>query len=75
MMVLRRWLSRGLIALARIYQRVISPWLPPACRFQPSCSEYFIESVKKRGPIVGAWRGLWRVCRCGPWSKGGYDPP
>ncbi|HBU38619.1 MAG TPA: membrane protein insertion efficiency factor YidD, partial [Planctomycetaceae bacterium] len=45
------------------------------CRFRPSCSRYFQESVKKYGPLRGTWKGLNRICRCHPWNRGGYDPP
>jgi hypothetical protein len=65
-----------LIFGVRCYQTLIRPLLPSGlCRFRPGCSEYFIESVKKYGPVCGAARGCWRLCRCGPWSAGGYDPP
>jgi putative membrane protein insertion efficiency factor len=71
-----RRLSAGTIVLGvRIYQRCLRPVLPPACRFQPSCSEYMIQAVAKYGPVRGAWRGVCRICRCHPWSRGGYDPP
>jgi uncharacterized protein len=68
-------LSFVLIVLVRGYQYLIRPILPPACRFQPSCSEYFILAVRKHGPVVGAAKGVWRVCRCNPFSEGGWDPP
>jgi len=64
-----------LIVTARFYQKFISPMLGPHCRFSPSCSEYFIESVRKYGAIRGTCRGIWRICRCNPWNPGGYDPP
>lgn len=64
-----------LIKLVRAYQVLISPWLPPACRFTPSCSAYFIEAVRKYGPWLGAWKGLLRICRCHPFHPGGHDPP
>jgi putative membrane protein insertion efficiency factor len=72
---LRHWLSSLLILGVRGYQVCIRPLLPPMCRYQPSCSQYFILAVQKYGPIRGAWRGTMRICRCHPWSKGGYDPP
>jgi uncharacterized protein len=68
-------LSAVLILLVRGYQWCIRPILPPACRFQPSCSEYMILAVRKYGPLRGAWRGVRRICRCHPWHPGGYDPP
>jgi uncharacterized protein len=64
-----------LIVSVRVYQVVLSPLLPPACRYYPSCSEYFILAVRKHGPVLGSWRGLCRICRCNPWYPGGYDPP
>lgn len=64
-----------LIGLVRLYQWLISPVLGQRCRFVPSCSEYFIESVRKYGVIRGSLRGVWRICRCHPWNPGGYDPP
>jgi uncharacterized protein len=67
--------ARLLIGLVRLYQFLISPMLGQRCRFEPSCSVYFIESVRKYGAIRGTCRGVWRICRCNPWNSGGYDPP
>ncbi|MBM4071384.1 MAG: membrane protein insertion efficiency factor YidD [Planctomycetes bacterium] len=64
-----------LIFPVRFYQIVIGPLLPKMCRFHPSCSEYCIEAVHKHGPVRGACKGVWRICRCNPWNRGGYDPP
>jgi putative membrane protein insertion efficiency factor len=64
-----------LIALVRGYQALISPLIGPVCRFEPSCSQYFIGAVQKYGAIRGAAKGVWRICRCHPWNRGGYDPP
>ncbi|MBL9165557.1 MAG: membrane protein insertion efficiency factor YidD [Planctomycetaceae bacterium] len=64
-----------LIAAVRGYQLGISPFLGARCRFQPTCSQYFIEAVKKYGAIRGGWRGLRRIGRCHPWGGSGYDPP
>ncbi len=64
-----------LIGVVRLYQWLISPMLGRRCRFEPSCSVYFIESVRKYGVIRGACRGIGRICRCHPWNPGGYDPP
>jgi putative membrane protein insertion efficiency factor len=64
-----------LIAMVRLYQLTLSPILGRQCRFQPTCSTYFIESVRKYGAIRGAWRGVLRICRCNPFHPGGYDPP
>ena len=71
----RGLVSGFLIAGVRFYQVFLRPLLPPLCRFQPSCSEYFIEAVRKHGPVCGACKGAWRICRCNPWSAGGWDPP
>ncbi len=68
-------MSRGIIiALVKAYQRTISQMLKPSCRFYPSCSEYMIQSVEKYGAPRGVAKGLWRILRCNPFSKGGYDP-
>lgn len=64
-----------LIGMVRAYQMTLSPILGRHCRFQPTCSVYFIESVRKYGAIRGAWRGALRICRCNPFHPGGYDPP
>ena len=63
-----------LIGIARFYQGAISPLLGVHCRYMPSCSEYFIQSVRRRGFVVGTLGRLWRICRCHPLAKGGYDP-
>jgi len=59
----------------RFYQLVLGPLLPKVCRFHPSCSDYFIQAVEKYGPLRGSAKGMWRICRCNPWNRGGYDPP
>ena len=64
-----------LIAMVRLYQLTLSPILGRQCRFQPTCSAYFIESVRKYGALLGTIRGVWRICRCQPFCRGGYDPP
>jgi putative membrane protein insertion efficiency factor len=70
------WLAGAfLIAGVRFYQCCLRPFLPPACRYEPSCSEYFIGAVRKYGPVCGAWKGTCRICRCHPWGGSGYDPP
>jgi putative membrane protein insertion efficiency factor len=73
--VIRRVVSTFLIAGVRCYQACLRPIMPAVCRFHPSCSEYFIEAVQKYGPLRGAYRGVKRICRCNPWTAGGYDPP
>ena len=67
--------ARILIGMARVYQNTLGPILGRHCRFDPSCSAYFIEAVRKYGAVGGTWRGIWRICRCNPWNPGGYDPP
>ena len=56
------------------YKRVISPFLPNACRFQPTCSEYMIEAIKIHGIFKGLILGIKRICRCHPWGESKYDP-
>lgn len=64
-----------LIGFVRAYQLLISPWFGATCRFQPTCSAYFIESVKRQGVFLGSWRGVCRIAKCHPFHRGGYDPP
>ncbi|HPS52029.1 MAG TPA: membrane protein insertion efficiency factor YidD [Phycisphaerae bacterium] len=66
--------GRALIFVVRMYQATLSPFLGRQCRFQPTCSNYFIEAVQTHGSIRGSLLGLWRILRCNPLSKGGYDP-
>lgn len=67
--------SAMLIAAVRGYQWTLSPLVGRYCRFQPTCSAYFIEAVQKYGAVRGTWRGLRRIGRCHPFHAGGYDPP
>jgi putative membrane protein insertion efficiency factor len=71
------WLlpRRLLIAAARVYQWTLSPLVGRQCRFEPTCSNYFIEAVRKYGALRGTWLGIRRVGRCHPFHPGGYDPP
>ena len=62
------------IGLVRVYQ-LTSPLVGRQCRFQPTCSHYMIGAVDKYGVIRGVLKGLWRIVRCNPLCKGGYDPP
>jgi uncharacterized protein len=62
------------IALIKVYRRVVSPMLPPACRFTPSCSLYALQAIEKYGLLRGGFMGVWRLLRCHPFSEGGYDP-
>lgn len=63
-----------LIKLIRAYQFVLSPWVGSNCRFNPTCSNYAIDSVKQWGALRGGWLALKRIGRCHPWSDGGHDP-
>jgi putative membrane protein insertion efficiency factor len=58
----------------RFYQTVVSPHLIGSCKFCPTCSEYFVEAVERYGPWRGARLGVWRLLRCVPFTRGGYDP-
>jgi uncharacterized protein len=76
---LLRWperLSIGLLVGAiRLYQLTLSPLLGNVCRFEPSCSRYMVECLRKYGLLRGLARGMRRFSRCHPWDPGGYDPP
>ncbi len=67
-------IGRLLVALIRGYKRVLSPALPPACRFVPTCSEYAAEAIEKHGPLYGVGLAVRRIVRCAPWHPGGLDP-
>jgi putative membrane protein insertion efficiency factor len=62
------------LQLLRRYKWAISPMFPPACRYLPTCSEYAMEAVERYGPLRGGLMAIWRVLRCHPLAKGGYDP-
>ena len=66
--------GRVAILLLKGYKRFLSPLLPPACRFEPTCSEYAAEAIGKYGLVKGAGLALWRLLRCHPLCRGGYDP-
>jgi putative membrane protein insertion efficiency factor len=63
-----------LISLLKFYKAVISPWLPPSCRFVPTCSEYAREAIERHGALRGSMMGVRRLLRCHPFHPGGYDP-
>jgi len=63
-----------LIFMVRLYRVTLSPIIGRQCRFVPTCSEYFIQAVRSKGALVGGLMGLWRVLRCNPFTKGGFDP-
>lgn len=58
----------------RLYKLVISPILPAACRFEPTCSDYAYRAIRKYGVLKGSWMSFKRILRCNPFCKGGYDP-
>lgn len=65
------WLALVIIGF---YRRAVSPLLPPACRFVPSCSEYGYEAIARYGILAGGRRAIWRILRCNPFGGSGYDP-
>ncbi len=68
-------LKRIVLAPVRFYRWLLSPLKPvPTCRFLPTCSEYAIEAVEQRGVIIGSLKTVWRLLRCHPFCRGGYDP-
>jgi len=67
-------MRRVLIGIIRAYQLVLSPLMGRQCRFEPTCSCYAIEAIKRHGSVRGGWMGMKRICRCHPFSPGGYDP-
>jgi len=67
-------IARSLLLLVGAYRVLVSPVLPQACRFYPSCSSYADEALWRHGALRGGWLAARRVCRCGPWHAGGYDP-
>jgi len=67
-------LKEVLASLVRGYRYFISPLLPPACRFHPNCSAYAEEALERHGALRGGWLATRRLCRCGPWHSGGFDP-
>jgi len=58
----------------RFYRYAISPFMPPHCRYHPTCSEYAAEAITLHGASRGLWMGMKRIARCHPWAEGGYDP-
>ncbi len=67
-------MSKILINLVKFYQKCISPLKPPCCRFTPTCSQYAIEAITTHGAFKGTLLAIWRILRCNPFCKGGYDP-
>ena len=67
-------IARAMLLLVRGYRYCISPLLAPSCRFHPSCSAYAEDALGRYGAIRGGWLSARRLCRCGPWREGGFDP-
>ncbi len=67
-------MKRALIKLIEFYRKVISPRTPPSCKYIPTCSEYGMEAIERFGALKGGLLTVWRILRCNPWSRGGYDP-
>jgi putative membrane protein insertion efficiency factor len=68
------WEGRVAITAIRAYQQIVSPWLRPACRYEPSCSQYAIDAIGEYGMLRGVWLGSRRLLRCHPLGGSGYDP-
>lgn len=66
--------ARVLLVPINFYRRWISPALPPTCRFEPSCSAYAVEALTTHGALRGTWLTVYRLARCAPWGRAGYDP-
>jgi len=71
---MNRFLKTLLLALLRGYKWALSPFLPPACRYVPTCSDYAAEAIERHGAFRGSAMAIWRVLRCHPFVRGGYDP-
>lgn len=67
-------MRHGLVSVIRFYQRWVSPLLPPACRFEPTCSHYACEAIRRHGVLRGTARAVLRVLKCHPFHPGGFDP-
>lgn len=72
--MLKKIIISPFIFLVRLYQVVLSPLTPATCRFEPTCSSYTIEALKKHGLFKGGWLAIKRILSCHPWGKSGYDP-
>ncbi|MFL9837859.1 membrane protein insertion efficiency factor YidD [Flavobacterium sp. ST-75] len=73
-MTLRKIIIAPFVLLVRFYQGAISPFLPSACRYTPTCSQYTIEALQTHGLIKGGWLSIKRIASCNPWGGRGYDP-
>ena len=71
---MEQFIKNIFILPVRFYQKCISPFTPPSCRFQPTCSQYMADAIQEWGVFKGIWMGTRRFFRCHPWSDGGHDP-
>lgn len=67
-------MKKFLLAAVKFYKQCLNPLLPGSCKFVPSCSAYMMQAISKRGVLTGVPLGIWRILRCNPFSKGGFDP-
>ena len=74
MMIINKFIQIVFVALIRVYQYTLSPFLGPACRFHPSCSEYAYQAIMRHGPLRGLLLAIKRILRCHPFHPGGVDP-
>ena len=72
--MIQKGIGKILLLFIRAYQKILSPILPPSCRFYPTCSHYAYEAIVKYGPLKGVWLGFVRILKCHPFHPGGYDP-
>jgi putative membrane protein insertion efficiency factor len=73
-MSLRSLTVKVLSSFVWAYRYALRPWLPPLCRYTPTCSEYALQALQLHGPLRGSWMATARICRCHPFHVGGYDP-
>ncbi len=71
---MRKILAEPFVLLIKIYQKIISPIIPSACRYTPTCSEYGVQALRKHGIFKGGWLTLRRIVSCNPWGGHGHDP-
>lgn len=67
-------MKKIMISLIKFYRKNISPMSPPKCRYIPTCSQYALEAIEKHGVLRGGIMSIWRILRCNPFCKGGFDP-
>jgi putative membrane protein insertion efficiency factor len=72
--LLKQILIAPFILLIRLYQYILSPLIPPTCRYEPTCSHYTVEALQTHGLLKGGWLGVKRIASCHPWGGDGYDP-